>query len=51
MIKEQIGDKTLKDFGKGKSFHIIRENGEEKIVTLKDKKIQLKKTKINKSSE
>ena len=47
MIKEQIGDKTLKDFGKGKSFHIIRENGEEKIVTLKDKKIQLKKTKIN----
>ena len=51
MIKEQIGDKTLLNFGKGKSFHIIRENGEEKIVTLKDKKIQLKKTTFNKKSE
>ena len=51
MIKEQIGDKTLLNFGKGKSFHIIRENGEEKIVTLKDKKLQLKKTKFNKNSE
>ena len=46
MIKEQIGDKTLQNFGKGKSFHIIRQNGEEKIVTLKDKKIQLKKCKV-----
>ena len=49
MIKEQIGDKTLQNFGKGKSFHIIRENGEEKIVTLKDKKLKLnKKIFINK---
>ena len=43
MIKEQIGEKTLQNFGKGKSFHIIRDNGEEKIVTLKDKKNKLKK--------
>ena len=46
LIKEQIGDKTLQNYGKGKSFHIIRDNGEEKIVTLKDKKIQLKQNKI-----
>ena len=51
MIKEQIGDKTLQNFGKGKSFHIIRENGQEKIVTLKDKKIQLKKYKLMNKKE
>ena len=45
MIKEHIGDKTLQNFGKGKSFHIIREGGEEKIVTLKDKKLKLNKNK------
>ena len=43
LIKNHIGDKTLQNFGKVKSFHIIRKNGNEKIVTLKDKKIQMKK--------
>jgi hypothetical protein len=43
LIKNHIGDKTLQNFGKVKSFHIIRKNGNEKIVTLKDKKIKMKK--------
>jgi len=43
LIKNHIGDKTLQNFGKVKSFHIIRKNGNEKIVMLKDKKIQMKK--------
>jgi len=43
LIKNHIGDKTLQNFGKVKSFHIIRKNGNEKIVTLKDKKLQMKK--------
>jgi len=43
LIKNHIGDKTLQNFGKVKSFHIIRKNGNEKIVTLKDKKNQMKK--------
>ena len=44
MIEEQIGDRTNKDFNnKKKSFHIIRVNGEEKIVTLTEKKINLQK--------
>ena len=38
---------TIQNDGKGKSFHIIKINNKEKIVTLKDKKIILeKKTKI-----
>lgn len=48
MIKKHIGDKTIQNYGKGKSFHIIKINNEEKIVTLKDKKILLKENK-NKS--
>ena len=45
MIKEHIGDKTLKTYKEGKSFHIIKINNEEKIVTLKDKKRLLKANK------
>ena len=43
LIKNHIGDKTFQNFGKIKSFHIIRKDGNEKIVTLIDKKIQMKK--------
>ena len=48
MIKEHIGDKTVQNYDKGKSFHIIKVNNEEKIVTLKDKKILLKQNKKKK---
>ena len=50
MIKEHIGDKTLKTYKEGKSFHIIKINNEEKIVTLKDKKRLLKANKIVKKN-
>lgn len=50
MIKEHIGDKTNKNYGTGKSFHIIKINNEEKIVTLKDKKKLLKKNKSIKNN-
>ena len=44
MIEKQIGDRTNQDFNnKKKSFHIIRVDGEEKIVTLDEKKINMKK--------
>ena len=45
MIKKHIGDKTIQNYGKGKSFHIIKIKNEEKIVTLKDKKLLLKENK------
>ena len=48
MIKKHIGDKTVQNYDKGKSFHIIKINNEEKIVTLKDKKILLKQNKNKK---
>ena len=48
MIKEHIGDKTVQNYDKGKSFHIIKINNEERIVTLKDKKILLKQNKNKK---
>ena len=48
MIKNHIGDKTVQNYGKGKSFHIIKINNEEKIVTLKDKKSFLRGNKNNK---
>ena len=48
MIKKHIGDKTVQNYDKGKSFHIIKINNEEKIVTLKDKKILLKQNKMKK---
>ena len=48
MIKKHIGDKTVQNYDKGKSFHIIRINNEERIVTLKDKKILLKQNKNKK---
>ena len=48
MIKKHIGDKTIQNYGTGKSFHIIKINNEEKIVTLKDKKILLRENKLKK---
>ena len=42
LIKEHVGDKTAEKYGKGKSFHIIRHNGQLIVVTLKEKKILLK---------
>ena len=50
MIKKHIGDKTVQNYNEGKSFHIIKINNEEKIVTLKDKKMFLKGNKINKNN-
>ena len=50
MIKEHIGDKTNQNYGKGKSFHIIKVGNEEKIVTLKEKKNIMKNLKNNKHS-
>ena len=50
MIKKHIGDKTAQNYDKGKSFHIIKINDEEKIVTLKDKKILLKQNKKKKKN-
>ena len=50
MIKKHIGDKTIQNYGSGKSFHIIKINNEEKIVTLKDKKILLREDKLKKKS-
>ena len=48
MIKKHIGDKTVQNYKAGKSFHIIKINNEEKIVTLKDKKMLLKESKMKK---
>ena len=48
MIKKHIGDKTVQNYDKGKSFHIIKIDNEERIVTLKDKKILLKLNKNKK---
>ena len=45
LIKKHIGDKTVKNYKDGKSFHLIKINNEEKIVTLKDKKMLLKANK------
>ena len=50
MIKKHIGDKTVQNYNEGKSFHIIKINNEEKIVTLKDKKMILKENKMNKKN-
>ena len=41
MIKKHIGENIIQNDGKGKSFHIIKINNKEKIVTQKDKKIIL----------
>ena len=48
LIKEHMGDKTVQNYKEGKSFHIIKINNEEKIVTLKDKKMILKGNKMKK---
>ena len=45
LIKKHVGNKTLQNYKEGKSFHIIKINNEEKIVTLKDKKLILKRNK------
>jgi len=50
MIKKHIGDKTVQNYNAGKSFHIIKINNEEKIVTLKDKKMLLKENKMKKKT-
>ena len=50
MIKKHIGDKTIQNYGVGKSFHIIKINNEEKIVTLKDKKILLREDKLKRKA-
>ena len=50
MIKKHIGDKTVQNYKAGKSFHIIKINNEEKIVTLKDKKMLLKESKMKKKT-
>ena len=50
IIKKHIGDKTVQNYTEGKSFHIIKINNEEKIVTLKDKKLILKGNKMNKKN-
>ena len=50
MIKKHIGDKTVQNYKAGKSFHIIKINNEEKIVTLKDKKMLLKESKMKKKA-
>ena len=48
LIKEHVGDKTLDNYGTGKSFHIIKVNGEFIIVTFKEKKLLLKQMKKKK---
>ena len=50
MIKKHIGDKTVQNYNAGKSFHIIKINNEEKIVTLKDKKMLLRESKLKKKA-
>ena len=48
-IKEHVGEKTAKNYGKGKSFHLIKnKDGEIIIVTLREKKRILKGIKISK---
>ena len=48
-IREHVGEKTVKNYGKGKSFHLIKnKDGEIIIVTLREKKRLLKGIKISK---
>ena len=49
LIKEHVGDKTAEKYGIGKSFHIIRINGQLIVVTMKEKKMLLKGAKKEKS--
>ena len=48
LIKEHVGDKTADKYGNGKSFHIIKINGQLIIVTMKEKKMLLKGVKKEK---
>ena len=48
LIKEHVGDKTLANFGSGKSFHILKIKDEFKIVTFKEKRILLNEMKNKK---
>jgi hypothetical protein len=41
LIKEHVGDKTLANYGNGKSYHIIRIRGQILITTFKEKKMLL----------
>ena len=50
LIKEHVGDKTAEKYGIGKSFHIIRLNGQLIVVTMKEKKMLLKGAKKEKSN-
>ena len=38
LIKEHVGDKTLANYGNGKSYHIIRIGGKLIVTTFKEKK-------------
>ena len=48
LIREHVGDKTLDNYGTGKSFHIIKVKGELIIVTFKEKKLILDQLKDKK---
>lgn len=48
LIKEHMGDKTAEKYGIGKSFHIIRLNGQLIVVTMKEKKMLLRGAKKEK---
>lgn len=45
-IKIHVGDKTNRNFGDKKSFHIVKINNNEEILTFKEKKNLLKNKKI-----
>lgn len=47
-IKEHVGNKTKQNFGQRKSFHFVKNNGEEEIMILEDKKRILKTIKNEK---
>lgn len=51
LIKKHVGDKTVKNYGIGKSFHIIKIDDELLIVTMKEKKSILKSKKILNSTK
>jgi len=48
LIKQHVGDKTADNYGNKKSFHIIKIKNKLEIVTMKEKKLLLKGSKISK---
>lgn len=42
LIKVHVGDKTVNNYGNGKSYHIIKINNELIVVNMKEKKMLLK---------